>query len=689
MLARKKCIYDKRKRGQDYKKTAKKINPAKEEIKDLKNRVTTLEKEVNNLKEELEKRTLKARFLKLTHSKRFWLVMIILSILSTFLILDLTLRLISNRAQPFYRTRSLSPLLFTISYILVLLTTIYCIGLKKGKWIYGITITVFGVLTLTQFLHFKILNRFFGITDLFLAGEGSDYFGYVLSILNFKTILFIAILVALIIFTIYAMHKINVSKPSKRNKIIAVILTIILVFTMRFVAIKKLGTAINDKAWNSWNYPRNIYNAFNNNNKSMQVAGLYEYTFRNITKFVESKVSKTKKEDRKEVTKYFEKRSENVEKEKNDYTDLLKDKNLIMIMVESLDTWNITEETMPTLNYLKNNGLNFINRYSPVFGGGATFNTEFASITGLYTPNNGLAAFNYDKNNYDFSLPNLFRQSGYSANSFHMNYGTYYNRKSIHERIGFEKHYALLDEYPKIDTRYDTKFINNDEIYNKIVPEKGKFMSFITTYSMHLPYDSSNSISNKLKEQDGYKELMDNDDSEMAIINVLSRETDNFIKKLLERLDKDNKLDDTAIVIFSDHNMYGYSKYKNNNLKKNSDDSNLVQNVPFIIWSEDIKHKDINTILDTADLTPTIANLFGLSYNPSNYLGTDVFSSYHDKYVYFSNYSWYDGKIYYKGEKIDDIDLDYVKKISEEVNEKISINDKILNSDYFATLKNK
>ena len=52
-------------------------------------------------------------------------------------------------------------------------------------------------------------------------------------------------------------------------------------------------------------------------------------------------------------------------------------KNIIMIMLESIDSWLVTDETMPTLTYLKNTGIDFTNRYSPAFGGGYTINTEF------------------------------------------------------------------------------------------------------------------------------------------------------------------------------------------------------------------------------------------------------------------------------------------------------------------------
>ena len=41
--------------------------------------------------------------------------------------------------------------------------------------------------------------------------------------------------------------------------------------------------------------------------------------------------------------------------------------------------------------------------------------------------------------------------------------------------------------------------------------------------------------------------------------------------------------------------------------------------------------------MDTADLVPTIANMFGLKYDSKYYLSTDVFSKSHDNYVYFKS----------------------------------------------------
>ena len=93
----------------------------------------------------------------------------------------------------------------------------------------------------------------------------------------------------------------------------------------------------------------------------------------------------------------------------NDYTGILEGKNVIYVLMESIDSWLVTEEVMPTLTRLQKEGLNFTNRYASTFGGGQTINTEFAMNTGLYSVSNSKAIYNYDKNLYPFSLANTLK----------------------------------------------------------------------------------------------------------------------------------------------------------------------------------------------------------------------------------------------------------------------------------------
>lgn len=598
-------------------------------------------------------------------------IVIICGIIFTFLFFDVGLRIISNEYINFYPFDTKAPLFFSVSYVVLLILIIYLVPKKIGIILYGTTTIISSILTLAQILHLKILGRFFGPYDLFLAKEGSDYFLYAIKQINIGILLLILIPILSMIFIAKIINSTN-NRKTLKYYLILLIICLPLIYTFRTGAFNSLGEKTYDGAWDAWQNPKNVYLDYNNQSKNMEVSGLYEHIFRNLYLIIENKFSDNNEEIKK-LDEYFKKR--NLKNDTNEYTSIFKNKNLILIMLESIDNWLVTPEIMPTLYTIQNEGINFVNRYSPNFGGGYTFNSEFAVNTGLYSPNNGNASYNYDNNDFSYSLPNLFKNSGYSVNSFHYNFGNFYNRNSIHLALGYENHYALKDKFRSVDFTDDRNLVDFDDSYNLIVPDKQKFMSFIITYSAHVPYDDTNPLcTNNIDENSN---LYVNDNYELTCIQTLANLTDQFLQKLITKLEDNNRLEDTVLVLYSDHYAYGYSDIQN---IKGFDNINLLQNTPFIIWNRNIESSIVETYMDTVDILPTIANMFDLQYNPNYYMGTDVFSPYHENFVYFNDYSWMNKDIYYNGYETDYIDKEYISSI---VSEKITINDSILKNNYY------
>ena len=181
-------------------------------------------------------------------------------------------------------------------------------------------------------------------------------------------------------------------------------------------------------------------------------------------------------------------------------------------------------------------------------------------------------------------------------------------------------------------------------------------MTYVITMSPHGPYEDN--------------QLCDDDADKLECFKTLVNMTDNFLKVLLERLEEDGILDETTIVLFTDHYAYGYDDKEVIAELKNIDDPNEIDKTPFVIWNSQIESEEIDTILDTADILPTLANLFDLDWDTNNYLGTDVFSESHENFVYFKDGSYIssDGK-------------DYSKQVAQ----KLQINDDILITDYYNT----
>ena len=481
-------------------------------------------------------------------------VVIILGVMFTFLILDVGIRCFLWKDVGFVSYRSFSPLAFSVSYVLILLMFIFLFP-KKFKVMYITGAVIFNIYTFAQMLHFKILSNFFSVVSLFLAGEGAEYLSYIFSSIDIKMLALVLVSILSVVVVLFLEKKFLLFeeyKATKKKNVLVIVFTLILIVGLRNRAMFKLGDAVSNKAWDSWKVPRNIYDNFNDKNKSLMVSGMYEYIVRDAYLYVKRLVNPDAKKDIEVIDKYIS--SSDLEYETNKYTGIFKDKNLIMIMMESIDESLVNKEVMPTLTKLAKNGFNFKNRYAPFFGGAMTINSEFASISGLYSIVYDKAIYNYNENDFKYSLPSLFKENGYTVNSIHMNDGNFYNRNNFHASLGFDKHYALYQQSFEGNFVFDSQIASNDDSYD-LIKFSDKFMTFITTYSAHVPYTNSDMCKKLI---DDNKDLVV-DDEELTCLRLLANETDNFIKVLIDRLEEDDLLDDTVLVLFSDHYSYGYS----------------------------------------------------------------------------------------------------------------------------------
>ncbi len=531
-------------------------------------------------------------------------------------------------------------LFFSLSWIILFMFIFYITKNKRKLLIYNL-ITIACITTfIVQICYCQEMHKFMVFSDLFVAGEGLQYVTSIIP--SFDYLMgFIALCNIGILVIVNKLLKSEKEKLNYTNKLVIFIL-LVSIISFRLVAYVSLGYEsknVDFKNKYETNYnAKNIYNDYINPNTSMYVSGLYEYGLRAMYKFFYNLITIDRDALKEEIDVYNS--LYNVPLEKNEYTGIFKDKNVIYVLMESVDSWVIDDETMPTLNYLKNTGLNFTNRYSPFFNGGQTINSEFSMNTGLYAITDYDTIFDIDTVDYNYSLANTLKKNGYSVNSFHANTGKFYNRREFHNLLGYENYYSGVDlqKSKKLNknTNYfvDSNFIKDDYLSNAMLKKDGKFLSFMTTYSGHLDYNKFNKV---FKEVDGNITNKYNTEEEY-IYRSLVHDTDEFLRLLLEKLESENLLDDTVLVLVSDHYVYGYSDANYVALKKNvSNDPKALQNTPFIIWSKDIKHKEVNTILDTADILPTLLNMLGIEYNPMNYIGEDVFSKYHDNFVWFSD----------------------------------------------------
>lgn len=529
---------------------------------------------------------------------------------------------------------------FSLSWIFLILLIMYLIKENKRTKVFTVVAVLLNVLLFAHICFAQQMGKLLSVSDLFLAGEGFQYIKSIFLNLNAGMIITLIINIVLIGSLNYLDYK-TVKKNKKHfiNKYVVGSFILLIVFT-RSVSFLMLGHDVDTNNWQENYNTKNIYNNFTNPNSSMFITGFYEYNVRSIYKYFYNLIVEDKTVLKTNVDKYNNIYGTNLST--NDYTGVLKNKSVIFVMMESIDSWIVDNQTMPTLKYMMDTGLNFTNRYSPFFNGGQTINTEFSLNTGMYAVGDKKTIYDTVDVDYNYSLANMLKSNGYDVNSFHANAGSFYNRTSFHKRLGYNNHYSALDMQnsgilDKGKNYYsDSTLINDDILYDLIVKDD-KFLSFITTYSAHLEYTDDNKVYKSVPHYLDNKKYSE----EEYIYRTLANDTDRFLHILLQKLEKENKLDDVVIVLASDHYVYGYSDPEYVAHKKDViNDRKLLQNTPFVIWSKNITHKDIDTILDTADILPTLLNMLDIKYNPNTYLGTDVFSSNHDNFVWFSDGSY-------------------------------------------------
>lgn len=539
---------------------------------------------------------------------------------------------------------------FSIIWILIFMIVIYITKFKKS--IYLILYYFFFVCSLIQYFHIAIMQKPFSFSQLLYTKEGMTYINSIISNINILIVLYF---IFGIINSIICFKLIKRYLNTNGNFVVVKKVVLLLVFIPLLLAAKNTAASTFNVGGNPSNKlfatfsRKQIYETFNDKMEALRITGVFEYSLREPYLYIKKRISQDRKKDIEIVSNYF--KENNHAYEKHDYTGIFKDKNVIFIMAESIDDWLITEDTMPTVYNMKQNSIDFINRYAPFYGAGRTLNTEYCLNTGLYVPVD-YNIYTSENNDFRYSLPSMFNKNNYVTNSIHFNNGNFYDRVNMHKAYGYDNSYFLFDMYKK-NYMNDLDITSNDELYNLMISKDNKFLTFFITYSVHLPYAKSNKLCN-------------NTSNGEECIKKLARYTDDAIKVLIEKLKRDNLLDDTVIVFATDHYAYGYNSKEVEKIKGGNDNIHLDK-VPFFIWNNDKYATTIDKYVDTQDILPTVLNLFGIEYE-NIYIGTDALSSNHNNYVYFSD-STYTG----------DIDNVNIKDITNE----IDINELIIDLDYY------
>lgn len=406
-------------------------------------------------------------------------------------------------------------------------------------------------------------------------------------------------------------------------------------------------------------------------------------------------ISKTNDGTFKSLNNYFINRSITP---KNDMTGKFKDKNLIIIMMESVNEIAIyNEEYFPTLYKMYHEGISFKNNYSPR-NNCSTGNNEFTVLSSLFTINNTCTANTYASNRYPEAVFNIFNNAGYKTSAYHDYTQKFYRRSKILPNLGANKYYGVED----LKIPYSTNYTEADDKDMFIAAQKyymneDKFMAYFATVTPHQSYIDSQTCSERYykKYRDlGYSSNLSRYLSKMQVM-------DEAFQELLKQLEETDKLKDTVIAVFGDHFPYGLTDSqinefleKNNagyTINRNSTTNKNVDKTPMFIYNSEMEPLAVEDYTTIIDLLPTLLNMFDLEYDPRLYLGTDIFSNTHSSRAVFADGSWTNERGYYHApnssmkylegaEKYTDKELMY---INQEISNRQKMSASAIKSNYF------
>ena len=605
----------------------------------------------------------------------------ILCIAIPFFLMDLFLRIFICDIN-FFPAYYPAPNFFSISWIFLFVGIITSVRGIWGKILYWIFFAASFAMFLTNAIYFSMTSFCFSFTLLEMSGEGSAYI--MDAILGAGLGVYIPVLIVLAS-AVIVFRKMPKTEKSSGRRAFRVLVGFVIIHTL---AVLTLGPKNSDLKWNTFKNPRNIYDDFSDSNKCMKVTGLYEYTVRNIYVTFFKPEEAISEEDKEFLDKIYSMSNTTPE---NIYTGMFEGKNLIFLQLEGIDDWLLTEETMPNLYELRKHSINFTDHYSIYTGGGSTFNSEFAVNTGFTTPISYIEnVYSFHSNTFTYSMARLFKDKGYTVNAFHMNSGEFYSRGVNYKSWGYNNYYGLVDVKNYSDDSYklDRELILNRTFYDEMFKQEGKFVNYIITYSPHTPFTTEKEVGEILAKMKYGDDIPDLSEEECA--RLQAGETDYFVGLLIQAL-KDNGLyEDTVIVAFADHYLYTIEdktildKYKKT-------ENNLINHTPFFIWSSDVDPENKKVVTMQTDILPTVLNLFGIEYNSNNYIGHDALTGGYGGYVFFSDYSWYDGKLYVENGiavNNENANKEYMELMNKKIGAAIRKNDLTLRYDYFKSIEN-
>lgn len=638
-------------------------------------------------------------------TNRLFISYVILALLGTMLVRKFTV-------GSFF---SFKPFITDLGIILIVGGLGYFVKPKNQFKYYFIWLIIFTLINIISSIYYTFYTSFASFGELGTVGQAETVTGSIFEKLRFVDIMYIFFP---IIF--YLIHKKLLSSSyyyfiDKIEKGKKMLVTTVLVGVLCLAYSFGVATGVDySRLAKQWN---RVY--------IVERFGILMYQFNDLVQFLTLQTSSLFGYEDAEAAfiEYFDAKEA---PEENEYTGILKGKNIVFVHMESMQTFLMDlefngAEVTPNLNKLASEGMFFSNFY-PQVSTGTSSDTEFTLLTGLMPAASGAVFTSYYDREY-FTIPKYLSNLGYYTFSMHGNYASMWNRNRAHPSLGYDGMY-FEESYTYTDADVVNLGINDRLFFEQVIPimeniesTYENYMGTIITLSNHSPFSIGSEHSTL--DLTSYYYTVDpltGEATEHAEDYLSDSSVGEYIKSanyadmalgdFLNYINASDAFDDTVFVFYGDHDAklsrsetnYLYNLNPETGDVYEEGDPNYVEydyyahelnkNTPLIIWTKDpelrnVFQGEITYTTGMYNVAATILNMYGL-YNKYT-MGADIFSVKDDNLVVYPNGNVLTNKVYYNnstGEyKVlndETLDEDYISTISATAEKILDISNSII-----------
>ena len=494
-------------------------------------------------------------------------------------------------------------------FFLIIVVSAICMLPNRARIVTGFMVSFFiSLLLFSDNIYYTFSNNFLSVAQITNLQYGDEIASTLPMLLEWKQIWYFADIIILLILIATKVLKIE-KKPKKTlkqkgMKIGAGMIGVICCCILMIQYVEK---------GNQLSY-----------NKDMQIreATIYGYHIYDIQNAINIKAStayKTKEQMEEAYQTLKQQYDSKYYQIPDDLEGVLVGKNVIVLQLESVQEFVLHqkingEEITPNLNRFLEDNVEFSNMFMQSYS--TTADSEHSTITSLYPMENGMAFSKYYTNQYD-DLFKMFHENGYYTSYMHGNYPYFWNRGNVYGRMEVDE-LDLKEQFEDLSENINGD-LSDELLYRqavqKLKTQEQPFISYIVSASSHTPYilEGLQDRSKVTIDVGEYKDTYFG--NYLEAVNY----ADYAFGVFLEELKKEDLYDDTAILVFGDHNglsmyqeeMMDFLKQKNPNL----DDIDLKLNYIRVACGfkiPGIEKQKIEKTVSKLDIKPTLTYLAGI-----------------------------------------------------------------------------